>query len=276
MPVTRPPGTTVVELLVALGIFGVLSLAVIGVATRTQNAYRVWTQQMDRRQNLRAAAAFFGAELRELDAADGDVIALSQTALTIRAPRQLGVLCRDAVPVPGSPGLATLTLQNSLRFGVRDFDPDTDSLWILAADGQWIPGGVGSVGAASCNDGSPGRRLTVALSPATAFPLGTPVLGFEGVTYRLYRSSEDGRWYIGQGTATDFQPVVGPVTSNGLSLAYFDSAGSATTDGRKVALIEIRVRAAVSESIRDAAGRLAKPVDSVITVVALRNNRRRE
>lgn len=273
MSVTGRLGTTLVELLVALGMLGVLSLAVVGVLMRTQNAYRSMTAQLDRRQSLRAAAAILPAELRELDAADGDLIALSSTAITIRAPRELAVLCRDLAP--GSPGPLSLTLRNAPRYGLRDPDPDTDSLWILSPEARWVLGDVISVGTAPCADGSPGRRVTVTLPTSDAFPFGSPVLVFEDVTYRLYRSSEDGRWYIGQGTATDFQPVIGPVTATGLSLAYFDSAGAPTTDGHGVELIEVRVRAATNEPIRDAFGRLAKPVDSVVTLVALRNNRRR-
>lgn len=273
MSLTGRRGTTLVELLIALGILGVLSLAVGGVLVRTQNAYRSLTAQLDRRQNLRAAAAILPAELRELDAVDGDLIALSPTALTIRAPRELAALCRDLAPTP--PGPVSLTLRSAPRYGLRDADPDTDSLWILSSERNWVLGDVTSVGSAPCADGSSGRRITVTLQVATAFPLGTPVLVFEDVTYRLYRSSEDGRWYIGQGTATDFQPVIGPVTASGLSLAYFDSSGTATTDGRRVQSIEVRVRAATNEPIRDAGGRLGKSLDSVVTLVALRNNRRR-
>lgn len=273
MSLTGRRGTTLVELLVALGLLGVVSLAVVGVLVRTQRAYRALTAQIDRRQSLRAAAALLPTELRELDAADGDLVALAPTAITIRAPRELAVLCRDLVA--GLPGPAALTLRGTPRYGLRDADPDTDSLWILSPEPRWVLADVTSVGSAPCADGSSGRRVTVTLPSAEAFPIGSPLLVFEDVTYRLYRSSEDGRWYIGQGTATDFQPVIGPVTATGLSLAYFDSTGAATTDGRRVRLIEVRVRAATNEPIRDATGRLGKPVDSVVTLVALRNNPRR-
>jgi hypothetical protein len=280
VPVTARRGTTVVELVVALGLFGILSLAVVGVLRRTEDAYRAQTQRIDRRQSLRVAAAFLPAELRELDARDGDLIAMQPTAITIRAPRQFGVLCR--VPALGPAGVATLVLRNAPSYGLRDFDADTDSLWLLSegisaapADDRWVEGDVVSVGSAPCADGRAGRRVTTALGPGDGFALGAPVLGFEVITYRLYRSSEDGRWYIGQQTATDFQPVLGPVTTNGLALAYFDSSGSVTTDPSRVSVIEVRVRAATIEPIRDGGGRLGRPVDSLVTVVALRNNRRR-
>ena len=65
-----------------------------------------------------------------------------------------------------------------------------------------------------------------------------------------------------------------PVTPNGLALTYLDSTGIVTGDPASVRLIDVRVRAATVEPIRDAGGRLSQPVDSLVTLVALRNNRR--
>ena len=268
-------GVTVVELLVALVLFGVCSTVVAGVMQRFLAGYRATVQSIDRRQNLRIAAAFLPAELRTLDATDGDIVRMTRTALTIRAPRVVGLLCRD---LPGGvTGATTLVLSDALRYGVRNFDSDTDSLWILAADGddRWIRAGVTAVGAGPCADGAPGIRLGVTLPTPDGFPMGTPVLGFETVTYRLYRSTEDGRWYVGEQTGASLQPLLGPVTPDGLALSYLDSTGSATTDPALVRLIDVRVRAATVEPIRDASGRLDQPVDSFVTLVALRNNRRR-
>jgi hypothetical protein len=120
--------------------------------------------------------------------------------------------------------------------------------------------------------------LTLAPTPALTddrgVETGAPVLGFETTTYRLYRSSEDRRWYVGQQTGSDLQPVLGPVTPAGLAFAYFDSTDAPTADPFRVALIEIRVQAPTTEPIRTRDGRLAVPVDSVVLVVALRNNPR--
>jgi hypothetical protein len=268
-------GVTVVELLVALALFGVCSIAVTGAMRHFLAGYRATVQTIDRRQNLRIAAAFLPAELRTLDATDGDIVRMTRTAVTIRVPRVFGVVCRD---LPGGvTGPTTLVLSDALRYGVRNVDPDTDSLWILAAGGddRWIRAGVTAVGAGPCADGSPGIRLGVTLPTPDGFPMGTPVLGLETVTYRLYRSSEDGRWYVGEQTGASLQPLLGPVTPDGLALSYLDSTGAATADPTLVRLIDVRVRAATVEPIRDANGKLGQPVDSLVTLVALRNNRRR-
>ena len=272
MPVSRR-GVTVVELLVAMLVFGVCSLAVVAVMRRTLNGYRATVHSIDRRQNLRIAAAFLPAELRALDASDGDLVAMQRTAVTIRAPRVFGVLCRDQPA--GVTGAISLVVSEALRYGVRNFDPDTDSLLILAsgAGERWISGGVASLGSASCADGRPGIRLDVTLMGTEGFPIGTPVVGFEVVMYRLYRSSEDSRWYVGEQTGASLQPLLGPVTPDGLALTYLDSTGGVTADPAQVRLIDVRVRAATVEPIRDAAGRLGQPVDSLVTLVALRNCR---
>jgi len=64
------------------------------------------------------------------------------------------------------------------------------------------------------------------------------------------------------------------VTNDGLAFAYFDSSGTVTTEPSRVSLIEVRVRARTAQPIRRAGGRLANHMDSVVLLVALRNNRR--
>ncbi len=281
-PLTRD-GFTVSELIVALALLGVVSAGALGLLRRTRDAYRTESQGIDVQQNLRIAAAFLPAELRELNAAEGDLVAMSDTAITIRAARQLAVACR----APETAASGTLTLRDAPLYGLRDFNPAIDSLWVYfeAADGSddggWMLGPIASLAPDSCPDGRPGRRVTTALRPAVGqvahgrvVPAGAPVLGFETLTYRLYRSTEDRRWYVGMKTATDLQPLLGPVTSDGLSFAYFDSSGAVTNEPTRVAMIEVRVRARTVQPVRQADGTLQHQVDSVVLLVALRNNRR--
>lgn len=280
-----PRGTTLPELLIALTALGVLAAAAGGVLRRTRDAYRAQTLSADRAQSLRVASAFLPAELRELDAADGDIVRMSTTAMTIRAPRQLAVLCRAPVPT-GLPGALALTLYETPRYGLRDFNPQTDSLWVFRdgdpttdSDDSWTLGSIGSLSPDTCPDGHPGRRLTFMPAAGTPDTLvgsitsGAPVLGFETLSYRLYRAS-DGRWYVGQEAGAAPQPVLGPVTRDGLAFAFFDARDVATAQPDQVSLIEVRVRAPTPEPVRDAAGALTTPVDSVVVTVALRNNRR--
>lgn len=284
---TRHRGVILPELLVALVLLGILSAIATTLFRHTQNVYQAESQGIDVQQNLRIAAAFLPAELRELDATGGDLISMGTTAITIRAPRQLAVVCRR--PQLGDPSaLVTLTLRDSPSYGYRDFNPATDSLWAYyegdpgtRQDDGWVLGSIASLEPDTCPDGRSGRRVTTMLRPVPdqtmvtgMIPLGAPVLGFETLTYRLYRSGEDGRWYVGMKTAVDLQPVLGPVTSNGLALAYYDSSGAVTAEPSQVSMIEVRVRAETPRPIRRPGGRLERSVDSLVTVVSLRNNRR--
>ena len=284
MPSLIRRGASLPELLIALTLLGVLGATVAGVLRRTGDAYRTQTLTIDRTQSLRVATAVLPAELRELDATDGDIVMMGPAAITIRAPRQLAFLCRAPLPA-GPPGVLALTVRDQPRYGLRDFNPRTDSLWVFRASNvpagdEWMLGSVAAVSTDSCPDGRPGRGITFVPAagpsgpPNAGIPTGAPVLGFETLTYRLYRSSEDGRWYVGQQAGTDLQPVFGPVTRDGFALTYFDSAGAVATQANRVSLIELRVRAPTVEPVRTAAGNLMLPVDSVVIAVALRNNRR--
>lgn len=286
MPALTRSGITLTELLVALTLFGLVSAGALGVLRQTREAYRAESQGIDLQENLRIAATFLPAELRELDAADGDLVAMADTAITIRAPRQLAVACRTPGLDPS--GALTLTLRDAPFHGLRDFNPAIDSLWIYSAgdvDGSkavdWMLGSIVSLAPDSCPDGWPARRMTAVLHPSggqvtsgIVVPVGAPVLGFETVTYRRYRSTEDRRWYVGMQTAADLQPLLGPVTDDGLAFAYFDSSGAVTSVPSRVSLVEVRVRARTAQPIRRAGGRLENHVDSVVFLVALRNNRR--
>lgn len=280
-------GLTLPEVLVALSLLGVLGAAALMLLRGTEDATRAQAQTIDVRQNLRIAAAFLPIELRELDAADGDLVAMGSSAVTIRAQRRLAVLCRPP-QVGTDPGSLVLVLRGAPGAGVRDFNPAADSVLVFTDgdpgtpdDDGWAVGSFGSLAPDLCPDGSPGRRFTVVLLPAPGrapgdwgIAGGAPVLAFETVTYRLYRSSEDGRWYVGQQTAGDVQPVLGPVTSDGLTFTYLDSSGTMTTTPSRVAVIDARVRARTVRRIRDRQGGLVQPLDSVQVVVWLRNNRR--
>ncbi|HEX9547144.1 MAG TPA: hypothetical protein VF942_07385, partial [Acidimicrobiales bacterium] len=92
----------------------------------------------------------------------------------------------------------------------------------------------------------------------------------------------DTSYYIGLQTGSGTQPLIGPVLSNGLQLAYFDSTGASlsapvsTANLVKVARVDITVRGRTAQPVRLASGStlLGAIVDSVVTRVSLRNNRR--
>jgi prepilin-type N-terminal cleavage/methylation domain-containing protein len=290
-------GFTMIELLVALVLLGLVSAAVYRVLVNNQRLYMDQTQRIDLQQNIRAASTILPAEFRELDAFEGDITAMSATSISIRAMRWTGFACNtpglggalNAVSVivrGGAPG-------QPLFFGSRGIDDTKDGVLVYydgdknsRLDDFWATATItASPNGQNCDDGTNGQRLLLnmnllGLGPnvAGAIPLGAPVRGWEAVNYSLYRPAGDTSWYVGfqpAGAATP-QPLIGPVLpANGLTFQYFDANGAVTAVRTQVARIDITVRARTAAAVR-AGGQAAAAtvVDSVVTSVALRNNRR--
>ncbi|HMA44246.1 MAG TPA: prepilin-type N-terminal cleavage/methylation domain-containing protein [Gemmatimonadales bacterium] len=280
-------GMTLVELLIALVMLGVVSTALYRVLLNNQRIYQTQTQHIDLQQNMRAAVTLLPAELREIDATDGDIEAMSPTAITIRAMRWMGFIC--APPVLGGAVVGTgMTVRAQPFYGTRRLNTGTDSMFIYydgdqttRDDDDWALARPTDVANGLCPDGQAGLVITMSWklappnTPGGILP-GSPVRGFETVTYQLYKPPSDSLWYVGmQPAGGTIAPVIGPVIEGGLSFAYFDSTGAVTTVPTRVARIDVVVRERTIQAVQNAAGAgKAVAVDSVLTSVALRNNRR--
>ena len=261
----RPEGFSLAEVLVALALLGIVSVGAGRLLLTEQRSYREIGQRADLADNLRAAADILAADLWSLDAVDGDILALGPDSIRVRGERRFAVVCQAL-------GGASLTFRGSLTFGVRDFRPGDSILVYVPGDSVWSAGAVtAGPAAAACPDSAPGERIDVSL-PGPAPSAGTPVRGFEIVTYRLYRAS-DGAYYLGVRDAGGLQPLAGPLTADGLRLGFMDSAGAFTADPRATSAIRIRVRALSAEPVFRR-GRSVTLDDSVVAWVTLRNNRR--
>ena len=280
-------GFTLVELLIGLVLIGIVSAGIYRVLLNNQRIYQAQTQRIEMLQNIRAGAAILPAELRELSASEGDIVSMSATSIRIRGMRQLAFLC--APPALGGANVI-LAIRRSPIYGTRAFDENRDSVLVyyegdeaIRGDDGWVIGRILLTTAGLCADGSPAVFLTTNLffdgglnqQPVTGnIRAGSPVRGFEPVTYRLYTAS-DTRPYIGlEEGGSAIQPLIGPLTTNGLSLAYFDSTGASTSTRTRVAMIRMTLRAETRQEFRQLDGSIDNAVDSVTTWVALRNNLR--
>jgi prepilin-type N-terminal cleavage/methylation domain-containing protein len=285
-------GYTLVELLVATMLLGVVSTGIHRVLVGNQRVYHAQAQRLDLQQSVRAALAVLPAEFLELNAVDGDIQAMSATAITIRAWRQLGVTC--AAPVLGLGVNALPMMIHQRLFYGEPLDPASDSLLVFyegdestRGDDSWVRASLTTVAGGVCPDGfaSPSYVLTVdvalpegpRLNRAGAIPNGAPVRAFQTITYELYQAG-DGNWHLGlRPRGGTVQPLVGPlIGSAGLLLRYFNAMGAFTAAPDSVAAIEITVRGRTAQRVHVAgrAGGLRYIVDSLITRVTLRNNPR--
>ncbi|HTT68733.1 MAG TPA: hypothetical protein VMF70_11955 [Gemmatimonadales bacterium] len=279
----REVGVTLVELLIGLVLGGVVVGTVGRVLQDNQRFYRSESQVMDVEDGLRAVAQLLPAELRELDARGGDLVAIGPDSVGIRATRSLAVTCAPADPAAG-----VVVLADSLTFGWRAIDPSRDRALVFrdgdpdtADDDRWVEFGVVGVGAGRCDDGGPGTsvRLAGATADLDGVPPGSPVRTYERVVYRSYTDDQGQAWLgergYGGGAWSSLSPVAGPLRRvGGLSFTFYDSAGAPAADPGAVARIGITVRGLSATPIeipgRTTSGRQYE--DSVAVQVALRNN----
>lgn len=298
----RALGFTIVELLVALVLLGLVSAALYRVLVNNQRLYVAQTQRIDLSQNIRAAASILPAEFRELDAFDGDIIAMTPTRLELRVMRWLSFICIQPVLGGGLNGLQ-MTIRGGqpgqpMFFGARAPDINKDTMLIYydgdqttRADDYWARGTFNAIpnAPAVCPDPNPPgpqpavrvnfslNLLGLGANAVGAIPLGAPVRGYEHVIYQLFQPAGDTSWYIGfqGGGGATMQPLIGPVLTNGLTFQYYDVNGNVTAARTNVARIDITVRARTAAAVRSGGqAPRATVVDSIVTSVALRNNRR--
>ena len=285
MPVTprrrAPGGFTLVELLVVVVLAGVVMGAVCRLLLANQRFYRSQAQVLDVEEGLRAVSQLVPAELRELSARGGDLIAMGPDSITVRAMRGLAVICAP-------PDAGAVVVADSLTFGWRAVDPARDRVLVFrdgdpdtADDDRWLDLGVSSAGGhTTCRGGSPGTvwRLSGTAADLDGVSEGSPLRTYERVTYRLY-SDDQGLSWLGERGFSDggwsaLSPVAGPLRrGDGLSLRYYDSAGAPTAVPAAVVRIGLVARGLSAGPI-DVPGRAAtgrRYEDSVAVQAALRN-----
>ena len=291
MSLLRRRGFTIVELMIAIVLLGIVSTALYKVMLNNQRSFAAQTQRIDLQQNIRAAATILPAEFRELDAADGDITAMGATSITIRAMRQLAIVC--TAPVLPSGATMTFTVRQQPFFGNRQNFLAGDQVLVYyegnpgtRADDRWILGSITiNPTNLNCPGAAPNAGYLVTATPtwplglnvANGITAGAPVRGYSLVQYSLWQSPTDNLYYLAQTTGGTTQPLVGPlIGATGLSFAYYDSTSTTiTATPALVRMIEIRVRGRTAQAIRQANDRnLAYKTDSVIARVALRNNPR--
>jgi len=286
MPILRRRGFTLVEMMVGLLLLGIISMGVYRVLVKNQQLYLTQGQKMDVGQNLRAAAAILPAELREIDAADGDIIGMGSDSIRIRAYRVFSVACTAPILGGALTGL-TLNVRQYLTFGVRNFQSG-DSILVYyegdstkRGDDTWAQGKVTAGPAASTcpTDLKPSWLMTVSLSAGTwsntvgSMLTGAPVRAFETITYRNSQGS-DGNYYLSYRNASGLTPLVGPLERHGLAFSYYDSTGAVTATAANVKRIKIALNYQSLQPVRLSNGSISNILQSDTLQVTLRNNAR--
>ncbi len=284
-------GFSLIELLIALALGGLVSMAVLQSVVSTQRASQAGMQKMELHQNLRAGVSYLSSVLREVDAGDNDISVATATQLRFRSMRWTGVLC--APPANGAGTLVVFSFRADMVYGMRAPNATEDSVLIFAdgditirTDDTWLGGAVTAVGTSTCTDASAATTVTVQITAASGgqnaglnlVTSGAPIRGFQTEEISLLQSNA--RWWMGQrtanrsGTWSTAQPLVGPLTASGLALTYYDSSGTVTAVSSLIASIQVILRGESRALVRRGIGSAQYARDSLITRVALRNNPR--
>ena len=275
-------GFTLVEVLIALVIFSIVTGAIYRLLNTTQRLSLAQAEQVTLQSNVRTGSLVVPNELRELNtwlagtADRNDVTVADPDLITYRAMRGLGFLCQ--APAAGA---TELRLARSSWTGLRGPDAARDDLYLFIDgdpndedDDTWLLVDVTAASAqANACGGDPGYVLTVAAIPS-AVPVNTPVRIFELMELSLY--ADGGEWWLGARSVNvdlDPQPMLGPLTGDGFALEYLDSVGDPTADLTAIKSIRLTVRGLTDDMVRrGGSGAMGHPEGELVTQVLLRNS----
>lgn len=275
---SKQPGFTIVELLITIAIGTLIILALHQVLQLQTQSIRAQTAQISVQQANRATLGVLSGELREVDAAAGDLLLATTDSLKVRVVRKLGLVC---APDTVNARLNVWSVGDAFAAGdsVAVF-ADVDTM--AATDDVWRTGRITGVDTLltilNCPSKTLGdqsttrRRLTFgSTAQVSGVHRGAIVRAYSHLTYGIY--SVDGAWVIGRReAASDVLPLIGPVRApadGGLRFTYYDTLGaiispSTATQRAAVRRIAIKVRA-----VNDPTAQVFS--DSLVTQVFLRN-----
>lgn len=288
-------GFTLVELLVALMISGLLVTVIYQLLSGNSRFVQLQSAREEVQQNARAALDIIAGDLRAIP--PGGVLTMGEDSVRAYVPRAWGVLC-DTIDTTSPTAwvlfpagvLPTLDIFGRPHWGVaveQTADPavQTATYRFVAAPTQQV---AGQPCATIQPNLDPAQHVwlgfnrpagTSFVTAGTILP-GTQVLVFEEMKYDVAESGSSGvpgywiRRMIGRvGESANMQPMAGPVPETGaLRFTYLRADGvtpAATAD--EVAVIRVQVIVQSRSETGSGVTRAPEQMDTVSTDVYLRN-----
>lgn len=276
-------GFTLVEMLVALVILGLVTAALNKVFTAQQRLAVTQVEQATLQSNVRSGSMILSNELWELasnSSGVSDISSFDASGLTYRAMRTLGLACQVS--------RTEVRIRNSPLYQARAIVPGQDGLllWVegdpdVSADDKWIDQSITAVNPASSCGTASATALTISPIDTITTPLSgiiadAPIRTYEVMELRAVMVGSQnwlGARSVSGGQAT-LIPVAGPVVAtNGVAFTYMDSLGAATSTAGRIRSIRITLRGESDRAVRS----LRNPSlvqtlqDSLSTTITLRN-----
>lgn len=275
-------GFTLVEMLVAVVIFGLVAASVSKVFTAQQRLAVSQVEQASVQSSVRSASLIAATELWELassPAGISDIQSFDAGGLTYRAMRSLGLACQisaNEVRIRTTPLYqyrAIVPYQDSLLLFV-DRDP------LRSTDDSWLELRITSVTNGSSCGADPAIALGInpaidtSTTPLTAIIPNAPIRTFEIMELRAVMAGSDN--WLGARSVSGGQvapvPVAGPVAANGVRFVYLDSLGAPTAVPGRIRSVQIGLTGQSLRQVRTLRSAVVQPIqDSLVTTITLRN-----
>lgn len=295
-------GASLVELLVALALFGIVGAATLRSLDRQSRFHRGILAILESRAQHAAAHEAVAVELRS--ASSDDIDRLSDSAIAFRLPVGSGVACDftggaiDLAPDSVAAGQSLARARTAPQAG--------DTAWIfdegptdVASDDAWLPVPLTSVSRSTgrctasplvdpvLDAGASTWRLYHAGPLPPTLVAGAPVRLTRPARFALYRSGTESwlgfaEWQPVSGAWVTIQPVSGPYLpysnaappTSGVALAARDSSGMpAVWPGAAPATITLGTRTLTAQRVRIDGVAPGRYADSLHSLIALRNKR---
>lgn len=275
-------GFTLVEVLLALVIMGIVTGAIYQLLNTNQRLSLAQAEQVSLQSNVRTGSLVVPNELRELNTLIGgggdqnDITVADPDGITYRAMRGLGFVCE-------APAGNQLAIATSTWTGLRTPDATRDDLYVFVdgdvdddGDDAWQQVDLTSAtfNAAAC--GGAGGYLLTGAAAMPVVPVNTPARVFELMRLELY--ADAGEWWLGARSVnlagSTIQPILGPLQDDGFELEYLDANGndaSASLDA--ITSVRVTVRGLTDGMVRhNGTGAMGNPEEALATRVLLRNS----
>jgi prepilin-type N-terminal cleavage/methylation domain-containing protein len=293
-------GFSLIEIMVALVLLGIVCGGIMTVIMRQQTFYRSATDVIDTRQQIRQATTVVPVDLRGVSSVGGDIIAMSDSALDVRGNIGSGLLCSHTATTITIPpenlfagraftSFLTRPQLNDVAIVFNDSTPgNQDDTWQIVTITGIDSTLAGCTSFTDVANDATKYRFVYTVSPALS-PLivnGAPIRFARRSKYALYQSATDQLWWLGyrecrgdgSGCAA-IQPVSGPYRSyvpndtinSGISFVYRDLANNVTNVPVNVARIELFVHGETQGLVSLGGGTLAKYRDYQKVTIAIRN-----
>lgn len=296
---TARQGYTLVELLIAVAILGIMGTMVAQLMMSQQRFFQRMTEQTGVRRELRTALGTLPTELRGISSPGRDISAFGGSSITFRATIGTSFVCEKSsnasldVPPVNTARTSTSNWVSTPAVG--------DTIFALRHDSSGVSGDFWSAhritnvssGAGFCatspfidptlDAGKVRFRFTVTPTLPDPVTTGSALRFTRSARYEL-ASQTSGRWFLQRqelvgGAWTTPVVLSGPYLppqangTGGMALTYFDSTGASVAlggDARRIARIDVALRAlGQTGSQRNTAA----PHDSVRLSIAMRNRR---